>query len=62
MGFDDAINKGKDALGNDQVGDKVDELQEQHGDKLGEHGDQVNQGIDAAQEKFGGGSDAGEGQ
>lgn len=60
MGFGDAINKGKDALGNDQVSEKVDDLQEQHGDKLGDNADKVNQGIDAAQEKFGGG--AGEGQ
>ena len=60
MGFGDAINKGKEALGNDQVNDKIDQAQEQHGDKLGDNADKVNQGIDAAQEKFGGG--AGEGQ
>ncbi|WP_235861524.1 hypothetical protein [Tersicoccus phoenicis] len=59
MGFGDAINKGKDALGNDQTNGKVDQAQEQYGDKLGDKG---NQAVDAAQQKFGGGGDAGEGQ
>lgn len=30
----------------------MDNAQEQHGDKLGEHGDTVNKGVDGAQEKF----------
>ncbi|QAV28492.1 Rv0909 family putative TA system antitoxin [Micrococcus luteus] len=36
----------------DKIDEAVDNAQEQHGDKLGEHGDTVNKGVDVAQEKF----------
>ena len=36
----------------DKIDEAVDNAQEQHGDKLGEHGDTVNKGVDGEQEKF----------
>lgn len=55
MGFEDITNKGKEFLGNeenqDKINDSVDNAQEQHGDKLGKHGDKVNDFVVGQQEK-----------
>ncbi|MCB4208874.1 hypothetical protein [Arthrobacter sp. UM1] len=69
MGFDDIKNGAKDALGNAANGEggvngAVDNLQEQHGDKLGglndkvdnvqeQHGDKIDKGSDFLGDKLG---------
>ncbi|MFC7401475.1 hypothetical protein [Citricoccus sp. GCM10030269] len=55
-----------DNLGNlanehgDKINDAVDNAQEQHGDKLGDHAAQANDAVDGAQDKFLGGQDDGQ--
>ncbi|GAA3710738.1 hypothetical protein GCM10022377_25400 [Zhihengliuella alba] len=48
-GLGDKFNELKEQHG-DQVNEHVDNLQEQHGDKLGEHQDTVDGAVDKGQE------------
>ena len=50
MGIGDLGNLANE--NSDKINDAVDQAQEQHGDKLGEHKDTANKGIDGAQDKF----------
>lgn len=56
MGFGDALNNLGDKAQQlkeehgDQVNETVDNLQEEHGDKLGQHADKVNGAVDKGQE------------
>lgn len=50
VGFDDVKNLANE--NSDKINEQVDAAQEQHGDKLGQHADLADKGIDGAQDKF----------
>ncbi len=64
MRFGSIVKKAKDYLGNKEnhgkINETIDKAQRQHGDKLGKHGEKVNNFVDTQQEKrFGAGDGTG---
>lgn len=55
MGLGKFARKAKDYLGNKEnhgkINETIDKAQKQHGDKLGKHGEKVNNFLDTQQEK-----------
>lgn len=50
VGFDDVKNLANE--NSDKINEQVDAAQAQHSDKLGQHADLADKGIDGAQDKF----------